>query len=185
LRYVFAERNPGDARMVSANWSVWRRLWALPLIACAASGAAAQNLGLAVKIGFDAETDGDRPFPVQNYSVHAQFDAFLNPDGSASADLVYAIPLAPPVHFSARLNGGPSPAPGGYAGVNMISKNHYQMTWELPTNQVVLDVFEQPGRCKASIILRLRPGDKEYTWYLGIINYCSRINIKKISCETN
>jgi hypothetical protein len=144
-----------------------------------------QKAGFAVKIGFDAEADCNRPFPVQNYTVHANFDAFVSPQGDGSADLSYSIPFTPQFHIEAKLDGPPKPAAGGWGSLKTLSKDRYQILYDLPNNQVVLDIFVRKQWCNANISIRLRPREREYSWYMGVMNYCSRIDIKKTSCETN
>jgi hypothetical protein len=115
--------------MISRRGSLWRPVCVALFAACIAPAAESQTGDLAVKIKFDVESDCSRPFPVQNYPVHAEFDGFLSSEGNASADLMHSTPFTPRLHFDALINAAPSPAPGGYASVKLISRTHYQTFW--------------------------------------------------------
>jgi hypothetical protein len=171
--------------MVLNRGIIPRSLWAAALAACIGSPAGGQTTGLAVKVRWDSESDCSRPFPVQNYLVHNEFDGFISPQGYGFADLSYSIPTAPRLHFEAKLNSPPVPVPGGYGSIKAVSRGHYQLVYDLPNNQSILDIFREQRGCKANLSLKLRPGEKEYSSFVGVMNYCSRIVFKNITCETN
>jgi hypothetical protein len=144
-----------------------------------------QTLDFAVRIKFGFDVDCNRPFTTQNYPVSAKFDAFVPAEGKASADLVLSIPLSPRIHFDAQPNGASTPAPGGYSSLNVYSGGNYLAVWDLPNNQFLLSITRHNHSCKAQLFIKLRPDAREYSIYAGVMNYCSRIELRNISCETN
>jgi hypothetical protein len=74
-----------------------------------------------VRVKFALEVDCDRPFSLRNYSVHSEFDGFLSSEQKAFADLTVFSGTNPRIHFAALANGAPSPAPGGYSSLKVLT----------------------------------------------------------------
>src|SRR5260370_25454681 len=103
--------------------------------------ALAQTGSAHLRAAFDLRFDCDRPFYVRNHPIHAEFNAVLNANKSASADLAITGMLSTStVHFDARLGGAPQSAPGGTSQLRVISKNQLRGIWNLPNNLLILDI---------------------------------------------
>ena len=136
-----------------------------------------------MKLLFDCET----PWHVKNYNVTARFDAVLNADRTAEADLdISGLFLSGHVHFDARLGRGASPAPGGTSQLRVIGSNQLRGIWSLPNNDMILDITTSGHTCKVNLTLKLRPGQKTYSMYGGSkFYYCSSARLVSTTCEAN
>jgi hypothetical protein len=153
---------------------------------CIVSSVESQAADAATRIKFTLEVDCDRPFSFHNYPVNSEMDGFLSSEQKAYADLTMFTLNSPRIHFEAQMGGVPSPAPGGYASLKILHNNFYRTVWDLPNNQFLLDIDLQKNLCNAKLSIKLRPGKREYSIYDGLIMYyCSRVDIKNISCEKN
>jgi len=110
----------------------------------------------------------------------------MNADKTASADLaITGVLFTSKVHFDARLGGGAQPAPGGTSRLRVVAKNRLQAVWDLPNNQLILDIAAT-GRssCSVRLNIKLKPGKREYTMFDGAITYyCSKQQLLSSSCE--
>jgi hypothetical protein len=154
----------------------------LPSAAIAQSGSAHMNAR------FELEFNCERPLFVRNAPVHADFDAVLNPDKTASADLVLSSDLGPgtsTVHFDARLGGRPQPAPGGISQLRVTSSHQLRAIWDLPNNQLILDINAvRRADCLTTLKIGLKPGRREYTMFDGqTLHYCSKYRLLGGTCQ--
>lgn len=148
-------------------------------------GAAAAQGSAQLRAVFDLRFDCERPFLVRGHPIRATFDAVLRSDKTANADLaIRGRFFTNTVHFDARLGGGPRPAPGGTSLLRVVSGNHLRGVWDLPNNQLVLDIISKGRSCAARLAMKLKPGKRDYTMYDGrTFYYCSAQKLLSTSCE--
>jgi len=119
----------------------------------------------------------------EEHSIKGEGTATLNPDGSASAELTQtAIVLSSTVHFRGRL--GAQPAPGGTSQMRVSGRSGLRMIWNLPNNQLVVNVRVSGQSCSAQFQPILKPGKTQYTLFDGrTYHYCGRPRAERSSCE--
>jgi hypothetical protein len=134
-----------------------------------------------IKLRFDCET----PMRVTNYGVTARFDATLNTDSTAFADLkISGFFLSGNVHFDARLGRRASPAPGGTSQLQVLGRDRLRGIWSLPNNDMILDITAHGNSCAVNLALKLKPGKKEYSLFSGSkFYYCSAARLIETTCE--
>lgn len=68
----------------------------------------------------------------------------------------------------------------------MVARNQVRAVWDLPNNQLVLNVMAHGRACSANLSFRLKPGKKEYSMFDGSqMYYCSAQRLLQTSCEAN
>jgi uncharacterized protein YceH (UPF0502 family) len=88
------------------------------------------------------------------------------------------------VHFDARLGGRPQPAPGGTSQLRVVSSNRLRAIWDLPNNQLILDIKAARESCSLVLNIKLKPGKREYTMFDGRrFHYCSNRRIIATACQ--
>jgi len=159
---------------------------ALALALLVASPIDARPASVNFKADFYLHFDCERPFFVRNHPIHAVFTGVLNTDRSASADLaISGILFTNHVRFDARL-GGSQPTPGGSSSLRVIASNHIRAIWDLPNNQLILDILNIGGTCSSHLDMKFKPNMTEYTMFDGHnMYYCSKQELLRSSCEAN
>ena len=134
-----------------------------------------------IQLSFDCQ----RPWNVRNYGARATFEAVLNGDGTATADLTLSgFALASTVHFDARLGRGSRPAPGGSAQLRVVSSSALRGIWSLPNNNLVIDIATSGTSCSVAVSFALKPGQKEYSlWGGNKFYYCSTARVLQTTCS--
>jgi len=160
---------------------------AIALAFSLSSNALAQTTSANLRADFDLQFDCERPFFVRNHPIRAAFTASLNANKSASADLaITGMVFTNRVHFDARLGGAPQPAPGGTSSLHVIASNRLRAVWNLPNNQLILDIVTAGRSCSANLSIKLKPGMQEYTMFDGShMYYCSKQRLLRSSCQAN
>ncbi|HLX16000.1 MAG TPA: hypothetical protein VKS24_12435 [Bradyrhizobium sp.] len=157
-------------------------------VALSLSGEAiAQKGDATLKAVFDLQFDCERPFSVRNHPIRAVFTGVLHADRNASADLaISGVLLTNRVHFDARLGNASQEAPGGTSSLRVVSRHQIRAIWDLPNNQLVLNIVGKGRSCSANLSLRLKPGMREYSVFDGnLMSYCSRYRLLQTTCEAN
>jgi hypothetical protein len=135
--------------------------------------------------GFDAVVDCERPLAVKNFTVHGDASGVLNPDKTASADLIVRTLMASQIHFDGRL-GRTVPAPGGSAQALVVGKNHLRLIWNLPNNQLITNIVISGKSCTASVDTKLLRGAREYSLFDGSsFYYCGRPHVIRTTCNVS
>jgi hypothetical protein len=149
--------------------------------------AVAQKGDVTLKAVFNLQFDCERPFFVRNHPIRAVFTGVLHADKSAVADLaISGVLLTNRVHFDARLGNPSQEAPGGTSSLRVVSRNQIRAIWDLPNNQLVLNLVASGRSCSANLNLRLKPGKREYSVFDGNqMYYCSHQRLLQTSCEAN
>ena len=165
-------------------------LWGLvaasvALVLPLSSGAGAQTAVAHLQSKFELTFDCERPFNVRNHPIHATFDAVLNTNKSASADLAIAGMFATShVHFDARLGGAWLPAPGGTSLLRVVSSNRLRAIWNLPNDELILDITTAKASCSSLLNIKLKPTKREYTMFDGsTFYYCSGYRLVGWTCQ--
>jgi hypothetical protein len=160
---------------------------ALALSLSGAAVAQTQSGDATLKAVFNLQFDCERPFFVRNHPIRAVFTGVLHPDKTASADLaITGVILTNRVHFDARLGDASQAAPGGTSSLRVVGRNQIRAVWDLPNNQLVLNLVGKGRSCSANLAFRLKPGKKEYTMFNGSqMHYCSAQRLLSTSCEAN
>jgi hypothetical protein len=160
---------------------------ALALLVSGKAVAQTQSGDATLKAVFNLHFDCERPFLVRNHPIRATFTGVLHPDKTAAADLaITGVILTNTVHFDARLGEASHAAPGGTSSLRVIARNQIRAVWDLPNNQLVLNVTGKGRSCTANLAFRLKPGKKEYTLFNGSqMYYCSAQRLLNTSCEAN
>ncbi|MGQ0687014.1 hypothetical protein [Bradyrhizobium sp.] len=159
--------------------------WAIALIAVPQWALAAPAASTKIRSNMQLSFDCQRPWNVQNYGARATFEAILNGDGSATADLtINGFGLASTVHFEARLGRGSRPAPGGAAQLRVVSASALRGIWSLPNNNLIIDITTSGKSCAVAVSFALKPGQKEYSlWGGSKFYYCSAARVLQASCS--
>lgn len=149
--------------------------------AMAQAAPASTRLHSDIQLSFDCQ----RPWKVQNYGARATFEAVLNGDGTATADLtISGFALASTVHFDARLGRGSRPAPGGSAQLRVVSSSALRGIWSLPNNNLIIDIATSGKSCNVAVSFALKPGQKEYSLWGGHkFYYCSSARVLRTTCS--
>jgi hypothetical protein len=136
------------------------------------------------QIAFSGHVDCHRPFNISHVPISGSGTGSLNSDGSATADIMEtAFVLSSRIHFEARL-GRSTPAPGGSAQVRVAGQHRLLLIWNLPNNQMVIDIAVNGRSCTARFESSLKPGKTEYTLFDGtIFHYCGRPTAETASCQ--
>jgi hypothetical protein len=127
--------------------------------------------------------DCERPFYVRDHAIHIDYTADLNADSTATADFAIIGVFVDKVHFDMKL-GGSSLAPSGSTILRVMARNRLRLIWDLPNNQVLLDIIVAGKSCSAALNVTLKPGKREYTMSDGShMYYCSAQKVLSASCE--
>jgi hypothetical protein len=169
---------------MAACWHLARNL-AMVLALSLSSEAIAQTTSIHLQASFDLSFDCERPFYVRNSPIHAEFTAVLNANRSASADVVFTgVFTTTTVHFDARLGGVPQSAPGGTSQLHVAARNRLRGIWDLPNNQLILDIVAAGRSCSTGLNMKLKPGKREYSLFDGVsFYYCSKAQLLRTSCR--
>lgn len=154
-------------------------------VALGSGSAMAQAGSVRIQSGFDLAFDCHRPFNVKNHPIRARFKAVLNSDKSASADLALSgIFTTNTVHFDVRLGRSSQSAPQGTAQLRVVAANRLRAIWDLPNNQLTLDVVTSGNTCTSLLAIKLKPGKTEYALYGGNrYYYCTNFRLLRSSCN--
>jgi hypothetical protein len=157
----------------------------MALVLSLSSAAIAQTGSAHFQAKFELTFDCERPLLVRNHPIHAVFTAVLNTDKSASADLALTgLIFTNRVHFDARLGATSQPAPGGTSQLRVISSNRLRGVWDLPNNQLVLDIIAVKSSCSTALNIKLKPGKTEYSMFDGhTFFYCSAYHLLGSDCQ--
>ena len=147
--------------------------------------AMAESSSVNFHIGFSGHVDCDQPIQMRDIPISGDGVGVLNTNGSASADLTQtAFILSTRVHFEGRLGGAPTSAPGGTAQVRVAGRHRLLLIWNLPNNQLIVDIAISGQSCSARFEAKLRPGKSQYTLFDGsIYHYCGRPRVEQASCQ--
>jgi hypothetical protein len=138
-----------------------------------------------IQVNMAGTVDCDQPVAVKNVPIRADVVGVLNRDGSASADVTQtAFFLSTVVHFTGRLGAPPSSAPGGTSQVRVAGRNSLRLMWNLPNNQLVVQIVTRGQSCSAQFSSVLRPGRRQHTLFDGSrYHYCGRPRMAQVSCQ--
>jgi hypothetical protein len=149
-------------------------------------GSIAHAASVSFQMAFTGHVDCYRPIQISNVPISGSGTGSLNSDGTASADVTEtAFIFSSNLHFDARL-GRATPAPGGTVQVRVAGPHRLLLIWNLPNNQMVLDVAVNGNSCTARIENKLKPGKTEYTLFDGTgYHYCGRPTTEGASCQVH
>jgi hypothetical protein len=143
----------------------------------------AQAAGFTFHVTGGMTVDCRTPLTVQNQPVHLRGSGTINPDRSGTADLTIQ-ELNSTIHFDGRLGGRPIAAPGGTSRLNVVSRNRLRAVWDMPNNQLVLDVVSHGQACTAIPSIVLKRGSHEYSLFDGRGWWtCSAVRVGPASCQ--
>ena len=136
------------------------------------------------RIGFNGTVDCQSPIALSNVPISGEGTGQINTDGTASADVTQtAFVLSTRIHFEGRL-GRPTDAPGGTAITRVSGKNSLKLMWNLPNNQLVVNIAVRGQSCSASFAAILKPGKTQYTLFDGnTYHYCSKPRVTSSNCQ--
>ena len=166
-------------------------LTTLALAFCISCPAKAQteNENVAWKIVTDWRVDCSRPDFVQAFPFRSVETAVFNLHGTSTEDVVNStlyLFVFGRLHFENRADGVFRPAPAGYSNLTVLNANKVRTVWDLPNNQFVQEIERRGHSCHVTRSVNLKSGMKEYTLFDGdTMRYCSRIEVRAISCEIN
>lgn len=159
----------------------------LAALTCPSSEARAQSGSVQLVANFDQRFDCHRPFQVTNHPIRSEFKAMLRADKTATATLTMrGVISSNTVQFEARLGSGARSAPGGGTSqLRVMPGNRLRGIWDLPNNQIILDIAATGRTCKATVAIKLKPGHKEYSLYGGPrMYYCSKHTVLSSTCRS-
>lgn len=88
------------------------------------------------------------------------------------------------VHFDVRLGRSSQSAPQGTAQLRVVAANRLRAIWDLPNNQLALDVVTSGRTCTSLLEIKLKPGKQEYALYgENRYYYCSKYQLLRSSCN--
>jgi hypothetical protein len=133
----------------------------------------------------DLQFDCERPIHVREHAIHVDYTAALNSDKTAVADFAIIGIFTDKVHFDMKL-GGSVNGPNGATIARVMAQNRLRVIWDLPNNQLVLDLTVAGRSCSANLSINLKRGKQEYTVSDGYqMYYCSSQKVLRTSCEVS
>ena len=133
----------------------------------------------------DLQFDCERPLHVRGHAIHVDYTADLNSDRTAVADFAIIGVFTDKVHFDMKL-GGSVNGPNGATSLRVMAANRLRLIWDLPNNQLILDLTVAGRSCSANLSINLKTGKQEYSVSDGYqMYYCSSQKVLRTSCEIN
>ena len=150
--------------------------------------ARAEAESAAVRINFTMEVDCSHPLPAYHLPIHGEFTGHFGPDpgkaATADLSLTALLVFSSHVHFVAQPGGAPYPATVGSSSIKILSNDRVRANWDLPNNVLSFDIEQHAQSCNATLTVALKPGKGEYSLYGGgMMNFCSRAEVRSVSCE--
>jgi hypothetical protein len=155
---------------------------ALVIVTCTAPASSeAASPVIRGRFSYDGVANCQQP-PVQNFHFHAEGTAVLSADRTASLDVRSG------VSGRTKLNavlGRRTEAPGGSATLNVIGRHTLRAVRDYPNNITIVTMSIRGNDCRMTIVDRLKPGGRVYTFYSGsgAVAYCSHPQITRTQCE--
>jgi hypothetical protein len=155
---------------------------AVAVTAClAAHPGEAANPIIRGRFSFDGIATCQQP-PVKNFRFHAEGTAVLSADRTASLDVKSN--ASGRTKLNAAL-GRKTEAPGGSTTLNVVGRHTLRAVRDYPNNITIVTMTIRGGDCKMTLVDRLKPGRRVYTFYggSGEVAYCSHPQITRTQCE--
>jgi len=154
------------------------------MVASAASGDGMHfDFNWQVRIGCDGPTV---TFPIRNWPAEVKGTATLLPNRSTSFDLAISglgIPTGT-LSWKGQLGGRPTTTAGGMAELRVTGPHSLRAIWRQPHNDIFMDLSADQQSCRASVDVKLHPGQTVYTLYNGRnFENCPEIRIVEATCK--
>ncbi len=155
---------------------------ALAVVTCMASASSeAASPVIRGRFSYDGVATCQQP-AVQNFHFHGEGTAVLSADRTANLDVSSGV--------SGRTNlnavlGHRTEAPGGSATLNVVGRHTLRAVRDYPNNITIVTMTIHGNDCRMTIVDRLKPGKRVYTFYSGsgAVAYCSHAQITRTQCE--
>jgi hypothetical protein len=133
------------------------------------------------RFSYDGVANCHQP-PVRNFHFHAEGTAALSTDRTASLDVRSS--TSGRTRLSAAL-GHKTEAPGGSTTLNVVGRHTLRAVRDYPNNITIVTMSIRGNDCRMTIVDRLKPGKRVYTFYSGsgAVSYCSHPQITRTQCE--
>jgi hypothetical protein len=130
---------------------------------------------------YDALINCDKP-SVRNYPIHGEGTGKLSTDRSAS--LEHQSNVGGRDSYNVKLGAPPTEANGGSASLRVLGRRSLRAIREFPNNLVIVDIRVSGTACSMTIVNRLKPGQRQYTFPTSLgMAYCSKPQVIKTSCN--
>jgi hypothetical protein len=117
---------------------------------------------------------------IRNFPIHAEGTASLATDKSARLDM--STNTGGNTSLRATL-GKKTDAPGGSTTLNVVGQHTLRAVRDYPNNISLITMTVTGNTCKMTLVNRLKPGKKVYTFYSGSgVSYCSQVQITRTEC---
>jgi hypothetical protein len=130
---------------------------------------------------YDAVVNCDKP-SVRNYPIHGEGTGKLSTDRSAS--LEHQSNVGGRDSYNVKLGAPPTAADGGSASLRVLGRRSLRAIREFPNNLVIVDIRVSGASCSMTIVNRLKPGQRQYTFPTSLgMAYCTKPQVIKTSCN--
>jgi hypothetical protein len=150
------------------------------ILAIPASADAAGS-ALRGRFSYDGVANCQQP-AVRNFPIHAEGTAVLSTDRKATFNMTTN--TGDSTRLKATLGAKPTEAPCGSTSLNVGGTRTLRVVREYPNNVAIVTMTSRGGSCRMTIVNRLKPGRKVYTFVSGSggISYCARPHITRAEC---
>jgi hypothetical protein len=133
------------------------------------------------QFSYDAIVNCDKP-SVRNYPIHGEGTGKLSTDRSAS--LEHQSNVGGRDTYNLKLGAPPIAAEGGSASLRVLGRRSLRAVREFPNNLVIVDLRVSGTSCSMTIVNRLKPGHRQYTFPTSYgMALCAKPQVIKTSCR--
>ncbi len=130
---------------------------------------------------YDALVNCDKP-SVRNYPIHGEGTGKLSTDRSAT--LEHQSNVGGRDSYNIKLGARATAADGGSASLRVLGRRSLRAIREFPNNLVIVDLRVSGASCSMTIVNRLKPGQRQYTFPTSLgMAYCTKPQVIKTSCN--
>jgi hypothetical protein len=151
------------------------------LAVCVAFFPASGLAQVQARFTYDAIVNCDKP-SVRNYPIHGEGTGKLSTDRSAS--LEHQSNVGGRDSYNVKLGAAPTAADGGSASLRVLGRRSLRAIREFPNNLVIVDIRVSGTSCSMTIVNRLKPGQRQYTFPTSLgMAFCAKPQVVKTSCN--
>jgi hypothetical protein len=133
------------------------------------------------RFSYDGIANCQQP-PIRNFPIHVEGTASLSTDRSASFRMSSS--TGDTTRLNATLGGRPTAAPGGSTSLNVVGRHTLRVVRDYPNNIAIVTMTIRGSSCTMTIVNRLKPGKKVYTFVSGSgsVSHCAKPQITQTAC---
>jgi hypothetical protein len=134
------------------------------------------------RFSYDGIADCQQP-SIQNFHFHGEGTATLSTDRTATLDVDSSVSGKTSLNAAV---GRTTEAPGGSTRIDVMGKHTLRAVRDYPNNITVVTMTIRGNDCRMTIVDRLKPGKRVYSFYggsSGSVAYCSHPQITQTQCS--